>query len=144
MSRDVHGARPADLDVALCYALLRLRVDVFVVEQACPYPELDGRDLDAGTWHLWTSDGDGPTAYLRLLDEGGTARIGRVCTRADARGRGLAARLVEAALERTAGRPVELAAQSHLATWYRRFGFTPNGPEVVEDGIAHLPLRRGP
>jgi ElaA protein len=85
---DVRVAAFADFDNRTLYALLRLRVDVFVVEQNCPYPELDGRDTDPATRHLWTEDGTGPTAYLRLLPEraGAVHRIGRVCTRADARG----------------------------------------------------------
>jgi len=142
----VRAARAVELDVATLYALLRLRVDVFVVEQRCPYPELDGRDLEPGTLHVWGSDGHGVAAYLRVLDDepDGTARIGRVCTRADCRGGGLAGRLLAAALERLAGRPVVLDAQSHLAGWYARAGFAPAGPQFVEDGIPHVPMRREP
>ncbi|HYN92439.1 MAG TPA: GNAT family N-acetyltransferase, partial [Pilimelia sp.] len=84
----VHVATFAELGAATLYALLRLRVDVFVVEQQCPYPELDGRDTEPGTRHLWL-DGPGaaPAAYLRLLaDPGGVARIGRVAVAAAARG----------------------------------------------------------
>lgn len=140
----VHAATTADLDAVVLYGLLRLRVDVFVVEQACSYPELDGRDLELLTRHLWTADAVGPSAYLRLLDDGEQARIGRVCTRADARGAGLAAQLMHSALELCAGRDVVLDAQSHLAGWYARFDFEPAGPEFVEDGIAHTPMRRLP
>ena len=50
------------------YAILKLRVDVFVVEQCCPYPELDGRDRDA--LHVWLEDEDGIAAYLRVMDRG--------------------------------------------------------------------------
>jgi ElaA protein len=82
------------------YALIRLRVDVFVVEQKCPYPELDGRDVEPGAEHLWFSDAGGPAAYLRVLtDPDGALRIGRVCTRVDARGRSLAGRLISAVLD---------------------------------------------
>ena len=66
----VATARWTELDPRTLYALLRLRVDVFVVEQNCPYPELDGRDLEASTVHVWTSDNAGPTAYLRILSDG--------------------------------------------------------------------------
>ena len=55
----LHTAGPADLDVPTLYALLKLRTDVFVVEQACPYPELDDRDLEAGTEHRWFADDHG-------------------------------------------------------------------------------------
>jgi ElaA protein len=137
-------ARFAELDGATLYALLRLRVDVFVVEQRCPYPELDGADTAPGTLHAWTADDAGPAAYLRILDEpGGSVRIGRVCTRADARGRGLAAELMREALGRVRGRPVRLNAQTHLTGWYRRFGFVVSAPEFLEDGIPHTPMRYG-
>ncbi len=138
----VHVATTADLDAVVLYGLLRLRVEVFVVEQACAYPELDGRDLEPFTLHLWTADAVGPTAYLRLLDDGKNAQIGRVCTRVESRGTGLAARLVEEALGLCSGREVVLDAQSPLAGWYARFDFEPAGPEFVEDGIAHTPMRR--
>jgi ElaA protein len=137
-------ARFAQLDPTTLYALLRLRTDVFVVEQACAYPELDGRDTEPGTLHLWTSDDAGPAAYLRILAEpDGSVRIGRVCTRADARGRGLAAELVRTALGRVRGRPVTLHAQTHLTGWYRAFGFVVSGPEYLDDGIPHTPMRAG-
>jgi ElaA protein len=144
MSSAVRVATFAELDTRTLYAILRLRVDVFVVEQTCPYPELDGRDLEPSTIHLWTSDDAGPTAYLRVLENGDAARIGRVCTRADARGLGLAAELMRAALHHHADRPVILDAQAHLAGWYARFGFRTDGAEFVEDGIPHLPMRREP
>jgi ElaA protein len=142
-STQVRSAALADLDAATLYALLRLRVDVFVVEQECAYAELDGRDAEAATTHLWLADGAGPTAYLRVLrDASGECRIGRVCTRGDARGRGLAAALMAEALALTAAAPVVLDAQSHLQDWYARFGFEVDGPGFVEDGIPHVPMRR--
>jgi ElaA protein len=124
------------------YGLLRLRVDVFVVEQRSAYEELDGRDTEASTLHVWTEDGAGPAAYLRMLGEpGGGARIGRVCTRPDARGQGLASALLGEAVRRAYGRAVTLHAQTHLAGWYTREGFVVDGPGYVEDGIAHTPMR---
>jgi len=140
----VHTARIADLSAPTLHDLLRLRVDVFVVEQACPYPEVDGRDVDPSTLHVWTADADGrPTAYLRVLEEpDGSARIGRVCTRVDRRGEGLAAELLRATLERMGERRCVLDAQAHLATWYARLGFEVSGPEFVEDGIPHVPMQR--
>jgi ElaA protein len=140
----VRAARFADLDAATLYSLLKLRVDVFVVEQACAYPELDDRDTEPGTVHVWLDDGGRPVAYLRVLTDPDAARIGRVCTRADRRGRGLSGRLMAAVLDRLGGRPCVLDAQSYLAGWYARFGFTATGPEYVEDGIPHTPMRREP
>ena len=144
----LHVARFAELDAATLYALLRLRTEVFVVEQRCPYPELDGRDVEPGTRHLWLApDGDplDVRAYLRLLAEpDGAVRIGRVCTAAKARGEGLSARLLDAALELAGERtPTVLDAQSYLVGFYERYGFAASGPEYVEDGIPHVPMRRG-
>jgi ElaA protein len=132
----------ADLDVATLYTLLRLRVDVFVVEQACPYPELDGRDSEPTALHCWIEDGGTPVAALRIVREpDGTARIGRVVTAASARHRGLAAALVRHALAVTDPAPVVLGAQRHLEEWYRSLGFEVSGPDYVEDGIPHVPMR---
>jgi ElaA protein len=135
-----------DLDAATLHDLVALRIAVFVVEQTCVYNELDGRDREPGTEHVWTADVDGPTAYVRVLTEpDGSARIGRVCTRGDARGAGLAARLLTDVLARTADRTVVLDAQEHLTDWYTRFGFTPSGPAHVEvGGIRHVPMIRHP
>ena len=132
----------ADLDPHTLYALLKLRSDVFVVEQACPYPELDGRDDEPGTEHHWIEAEDGrPLAYLRVLDEGdGTVRVGRVVTAPDARGGGLARELVEGVLADHGD--VRADAQSHLAGWYEALGFEITGPEYLEDDIPHVPMRR--
>jgi ElaA protein len=140
---EVRCSRWDDLDARTVHDLVRLRVDVFVVEQQCAYPELDGRDVEPGTLHLWSADATGPTSYLRLLVEpDGGRRIGRVATRADVRGRGLARGLLAAALGRCAATPVVLDAQSHLTGVYAALGFAPSGPEFVEDGIPHVPMRR--
>jgi ElaA protein len=140
----LHACGFAALDPTTLYALLRLRVDVFVVEQSCAYPELDGRDTEPGTWHVW-ADGGRPVAYLRVLSEAdGSYRIGRVCVAAGHRGAGLAGLLMDEALRLTAGRRVVLDAQSYLRDWYERFGFSVCGPEFVEDGIAHLPMSSSP
>ena len=139
----LHACGFASLDTATLYALLRLRVDVFVVEQECAYPELDGRDTEPGTRHMWLADSDLPLAYLRLLVEpDGSYRIGRVCVDSGHRGRGLAWRLVVEAVRLSAGLDVVLDAQTHLRGWYEQLGFTVSGPEFVEDGIPHLPMRR--
>lgn len=146
----VHRARLDEIDPRTAYRLWKLRTDVFVVEQECPYPELDGRDLEATTEHLWIEEDGLPVAYLRLLvevgDEGrdpaGTVRVGRVVTEPSHRGRGLGAHLLRAADGVIADRAVVLDAQSHLRFWYARFGYRVNGAEFVEDGIPHVPMRR--
>ena len=138
-----HVARFADLDPTTLYALLRLRVDVFVVEQQCAYPELDGRDTEPGTWHVWRSVDADPVAYLRILDDGAAGvRIGRVVTAARHRGNGLAAMLMRQAVDLVRSRPARLDAQTPVAGFYERYGFKVVGPEFVEDGIAHVPMER--
>jgi ElaA protein len=132
-----------DLDARTAYDVWRLRQDVFVVEQSCPYPDLDGRDVETGTRHVLLSDEDGAlVGYLRLLDEGTHARIGRVVLVGSARGRGLANQLMVAALAESGDREVRLDAQSPLAGWYTGFGFEVVGPEFLDDGIPHVPMRR--
>jgi ElaA protein len=139
----LHIAEFSALTGRTLYELIRLRVDVFVVEQRCPYPELDGRDLEPGTRHLWLSRAGSPVAYLRLLSEAdGNRRIGRVLVARHARGAGYANRLMGAALELIGTAGCVLDAQSHLAGFYARYGFVVTGGEFVEDGIPHLPMHR--
>ena len=146
-----------DLDSATLYDLLTLRIEVFVVEQACPYPDLDGSDLLAQTRHFWLEEESGEViATLRLIEEGlideapiegnpggrRQFRIGRVCTRAAARGHGYATRLLQAALADVGGEPCALNAQTYLIDMYARHGFVVDGDEFCEDGIPHVPMRR--
>lgn len=135
-------ARFAELDTATLYALLRLRAEVFVVEQDCPYLDVDGRDAEAATRHCWIAAGDVAVAsYLRITGEpDGADRIGRVVTAPAARGRGLAAELLRYALTLAPGE-VTLDAQAHLQGYYAGFGFAPHGAPFVEDGIPHIPMR---
>lgn len=137
------SARFADLDPATLYRLLKLRVDVFVVEQECAYPELDGRDPEPGTVHVWAEEAGEIVGYLRILDDGEYARIGRVLTAKRARGGGLGGRLMARALEEIGDRPSALDAQSHLTAFYERFGYAVSGPSYMEDGIPHTPMVRG-
>jgi len=129
------------LDPATAYAVWRLRQDVFVVEQQCPYPDLDGRDAEPGTRHVLLRDDDAVLGYARVLDDGDRWRIGRVALATSVRGKGLADPLMQTALQVAKDRDVVLDAQSPLASWYATFGFEVDGPEFVEDGIPHLPMR---
>ena len=136
-------ARFAELTPAELYGILRLRVDVFVVEQECPYPELDGRDAEPGTVHLWHEAPDGTVlSTIRVLENGEDRAIGRVATASGARGQGLSAALVELGIELCGGRTIDIGAQAYLEGWYERFGFRRSGPDYLEDGILHLPMRR--
>lgn len=132
----------ADLTPHQLYAVLQLRVNVFVVEQDCPYPELDGRDEEPTTEHLWVEVDGEVAACVRVLEGGDHAIIGRVATAPAHRGHGYAAQLIRAALERIGPRRTEIGAQAYLEDWYGQFGFVRSGPDYVEDGISHLPMLR--
>lgn len=130
-----------ELSAVDLYDLLRLRVDVFVVEQQCAYPELDGRDREPETLHCSTHDAQGITAYLRVLTEPtGATRIGRVVTAPRARGRGLARVLLDTMLPRCP-RPVVLSAQTYLIDLYASYGFVAEGGVHDEDGLPHVAMR---
>ncbi|HET6625094.1 MAG TPA: GNAT family N-acetyltransferase [Nocardioidaceae bacterium] len=131
-----------ELEPRASYRLWQLRESVFVVEQSCPYQELDGRDLDSGTRHVWAEHDGTPVGYLRLLEDDGQLRIGRVLVARHARGQGIAERLMHTALELVGQRPARLDAQSYLASWYGRFGFAQTGAEFLDDGIPHVPMSR--
>ncbi|GAA1203856.1 GNAT family N-acetyltransferase [Prauserella alba] len=143
---DLVARRGPDLTAAELYDLLRLRVDVFVVEQNCPYGEIDGLDLLPTTWHVWApgSAGDaGAAGCLRVLAESdGVARVGRVVTAPSARGTGLGARLMDAAVEHIGDAESVLNAQTYAQGFYARFGYEPEGEEFDEDGIPHIAMRR--
>lgn len=139
---EVRVASFRDLDTTTLYAILKLRGEVFVVEQKCAYADLDGRDTEAGTRHVWLSRDAEILAYLRILDDGDHERIGRVLTAPAARGAGLAQRLIAEALTVIGNRPSVLHAQAHLVRFYTRFGYVATGPEYLEDGIPHVPMAR--
>ncbi len=132
----------AALDARTAYDVWRLRQEVFVVEQSCPYPDLDGRDVEPGTRHVLLRDGNALLGYARVLDDGPVWRIGRVALDRSARGQGLADHLVVTALQVCPDREVVLDAQTPLADWYAGHGFVVSGPEFLEDGIPHTPMRR--
>ncbi|GAA2385348.1 GNAT family N-acetyltransferase [Gordonia cholesterolivorans] len=151
MTPTVYASTASELDPITFYGLLRLREEVFVVEQDCAYHELDGRDVEPTTLHLWCADPvDGsPVATVRVLldplPDGETRhRIGRACVRPELRGTGLMRALLDRAVAYIADRPSVLDAQAHLAGLYSRWGYVPDGPEFVEDGIPHVPMRRDP
>jgi ElaA protein len=136
-----------DLGVDGVYDMLALRCQAFIVEQV-PYLDPDGADRRA--WHLLGHDEGGALrAYLRLLDPGvkfDDPSIGRVAVDAVLRGRGLGHELVRQALahsaERWPQRAIRISAQAHLQPFYRRHGFRTVSEEYLDDGIAHVDMRR--
>ncbi|MDM8190072.1 GNAT family N-acetyltransferase [Pseudomonas koreensis] len=138
-----------DLGKEQLYAFLKLRSDVFVVEQKCAYPDLDGQDLDGDTHHLMGWEDDQLMAYLRLLDpesQGGDVVIGRVVTAPAGRGKGLGHAMMEQALKQAEKHwpqvPIYLSAQAHLQRYYGQYGFVAVGEEYLEDDIPHIGMRR--
>jgi ElaA protein len=136
----INSARFNELTASQLYEILRLRSEVFVVEQECAYLDLDGRDIEPTTTHWWIEDERGRVvATARLLRMKPGSKIGRVVVASERRRSGLGAKIVEQAL-RVAPRPTYADAQSHLEEWYGRFGFVRDGDEFVEDGIPHVPM----
>lgn len=141
-----------DLGVRGLYRALRLRAEVFVIEQRCIYLDPDGFDEHA--WHLQglgqgVDGAEELFAYARLLPPSigdGAARIGRVITASTARGGGLGRALMSQALRECqklwSGQPIELGAQAHLREFYGSFGFTPISDVYDEDGIPHIDMRK--
>lgn len=133
--------RFAELTVWELYELLRLRSQVFVVEQASPYPDLDGRDLEAV--HLIGRLDGGMAACARWFSEEGWVVLGRIVVHPDRRGEGWGRRVMEESLARIGPRPVRLHAQARLVPFYASFGFEPEGETYDDYGVPHQAMRRG-
>lgn len=137
------------LDANMLYDILKLRVDVFVVEQSCAYPELDEKDRHAETQHLiGLSPGGKLLAYARILAPGLSypeASIGRVVVSVAGRGQGLATllmqRAIEAALTTWPDAGLQIGAQDYLSHFYQQLGFNACSAVYLEDGIAHINMR---
>ena len=145
----------AALDV---HQLYKLRVDVFVHEQRCPYAEIDATDADPQTVHLLAWDADShellgtarvfpaaPADDAALSDATG-AQIGRFALAPAARGTGLGRELLQAAIDlgerMHPGKPLYLEAQAGLVDYYASFGFTPTGEPFDDEGVPHQPMLR--
>ncbi len=132
------------------YAVLKLRQEIFVVEQRCAYQDCD--DLDQSARHLvgWKQGGKTePVAYLRVIppeDPGGMPIIGRLLLRSDRRGRGEGKNLLNLALRRICKfyprAPVLISAQQYLLEFYQDFGFRTVSEPYDEDGIPHIRMIR--
>lgn len=139
---EVHASHLDELSPGTLLGILAVRQNVFVVEQNCVYQDIDARDSESQTLHLWIEDDHGRVvSTMRLLSEGESGhRIGRVATLAEARGRGYSGALLRRAIE-LSGPPIMLSAQAYLVDWYARFGFEICGDRWIEDGIEHAPMR---
>ncbi|HAW93085.1 MULTISPECIES: GNAT family N-acetyltransferase [unclassified Arsukibacterium] len=138
----------ADLDTLTLYSMLQLRVDVFVVEQNCPYPELDDKDLHPQTRHIILKKGDKVIAYSRVLAPdvsfAGFPGIGRVCVSQTARRLGLGRVLMDKTLEVTKqywpDMDIHISAQCYLQQFYQESGFESASEPYLEDDIPHLKM----
>ncbi|MGV7092509.1 GNAT family N-acetyltransferase [Siccibacter turicensis] len=144
--QDLHHS---ELDVPTLYALLQLRCEVFVVEQTCPYLDIDGEDLVGENRHILGWRDGRLIAYARILKNGPDPEpvsIGRVIVEGSVRGEKLGAQLMTRALascqQHWPQKALYLSAQAHLQPFYARFGFQPVTPVYDEDGIPHVGMAR--
>jgi ElaA protein len=130
------------------YSVLKLRTDVFFVEQRIDEEELDNRDQEPSTEHLWIADASGAAAYLRVLVDAEATHldahhiVGRVVVRADRRGEGLAQLLVARVMEQLGHESMLLHAQEYIAPLYAKFGFEVFGESYIEAAIPHISMYR--
>lgn len=129
-----------ELDINELYEILRLRVDVFVVEQNCPYPEIDGRDLDA--IHIYLEDAGEILAYARLYEEDGQVHLGRVIAKKRRKGYGslIIKEAIEAAKNFYQAKQIHIEAQTYAKSLYEKAGFVQISQPFFLDGIEHVKM----
>jgi ElaA protein len=138
----------AELSTDELYSFLKLRTDVFFVEQRIDEEELDNRDQEPTTEHLWIADDRGTAAYLRIIVDAAPTHkdarrlFGRVATRPDRRGEGLSRLLIGEVIRLYGHEPMLLHAQEYVVPLYAKFGFEPFGDLYVEAGLSHRMMYR--
>lgn len=137
----------SELTTAELYEIIKARVNVFVVEQDCPYSDLDDNDQKA--IHLWAEKEGEVLAYCRIFDKGikyPETSIGRVVTTEKGRGTGLGKQLISYAIDIIENRlrttEVRISAQDYLLKFYSDFGFEDTGKKYLEDNIPHTEMFR--
>ncbi|MGN1053947.1 MAG: GNAT family N-acetyltransferase [Erysipelotrichaceae bacterium] len=132
-----------ELDIHDLYEIMKLRCDVFIVEQECHYEDIDGRDINA--IHVYLKDNNEIVGYLRILDKGVVFKevsIGRVI--AKRRRVGIGSELLKAGLKAAKkyynADKIKIEAQVYAKSFYERVGFKVCGAEFLEDGIPHVPM----
>ena len=135
------------LNTAELYKILKLRTNVFVVEQNCAYPELDNKDQAAV--HLWAEQDGEILAYCRIFPPGSNyteSSIGRVVTAPNRRKQNLGRHLMLLAIESIETHyhtsKIRISAQDYLLDFYKTFGFEDTGKKYLEDGIPHTEMLR--
>lgn len=124
------------------HQLYKLRVDVFVHEQACTYAEIDDTDALDSTVHICAWSGDDLLGTARLFPVAEGLQFGRFCLVPAARGTGVARAIMDRALELGAGQDMLLDAQAPLVGYYKNYGFSPSGELFDDAGVPHQPMRR--
>ncbi len=135
-----------DLTLNEFHDIIALRLNAFVVEQNCPYLDLDGKDKKA--YHLICRDGKGDiVATARILPPGiaySNVAVGRVVTSESIRGNGVGHELMEKAMDfcllEFGNEPIRISAQKHLENYYGKHKFLTTGKEYLEDGIPHVEM----
>jgi ElaA protein len=136
------------LNIDELYEILKLRIDVFVVEQTCFYPDIDGVDRHKETIHLFCYQQEKIAGYLRILTKGQSyddyIAIGRVIVAEHARGTGLGHQLMTEALtvchQYFPEQKIKISAQEHLESFYNKHGFERVSPMYLEDNIPHIAM----
>jgi len=141
---DLYIKHFSELTAAELYRILRARAEVFVVEQNCPYQDVDNKDI--GAWHVWFEDESGITAYCRVLDKGvsypNDGSIGRVIT--TKRGCGLGYKVmmegIRVAKEKFSQVSLRISAQQYAQGFYEKCGFFRVSEPYLEDDIPHIQM----
>lgn len=127
------------------YSILKERTEIFVVEQNCPYLEVDGKDLTS--YHLYKETDGEVVAYLRILPAGVSyeqASLGRVIVKKEYRGKGLAQELLRRGIDFTLNElkenTIKIQGQHYLEKFYGSFGFKTISDVYMEDGIPHVDM----
>ena len=134
-----------ELNTSELYSILRLRSEIFVVEQNCVYQDLDNKDLSA--YHLMAIDNNETVAYLRILPKGVSYKeisIGRFVVKKDYRRKNLGLELLNKALifieEDLKEKEVRISAQVYVKELYKKAGFIEASEEYLEDDIPHVEM----
>lgn len=125
------------------HQLYKLRVDVFVAEQNCPFKEIDDQDANPETRHILAFDGETLAGCARVFPTESGSRFGRFVVHPDFRGSGLGPQIVRTGIEYTERFNGDLIveAQSGLVGYYEQFGLVAEGDEFLDTGVPHRKMR---
>lgn len=131
-----------ELTVTEFYELIKTRIDVFVVEQNCAYPEVD--EVDPVAWHTYLKNGEEICAYTRVYRSEDGVHIGRVLVKEGYRNQQLGRKIVQLTLDWVQTTfpktTIIIGAQAHLQSFYHEFGFEPISEVYLEDNIPHIDM----